>query len=93
MTQPEAAPAALAYRIVTCGTCDNVFMVHAGRPSCPVCGGGPGIVLQEGEINLESTDLAEGRPLQAEPPPEAPAEGQREEEGTSEGSETEQQRI
>lgn len=31
--------------IVVCATCDSVFRVHPGRPSCPHCGGAPGIRL------------------------------------------------
>ena len=54
MTTPEAPPAALWYKIVVCGTCDNVFREHAGRPTCPTCGGPPIIELFSAEIPLEA---------------------------------------
>lgn len=33
--------------IVSCATCDSVFRVHAGRQTCPCCGGPPGILILE----------------------------------------------
>ena len=54
MTNEEAPPAAKWYKIVVCGTCDNVFREHAGRPTCPTCGGPPMIELFSGEIPLEA---------------------------------------
>ena len=73
MTNPEAAPEAVAYQIVVCGTCNVLFMAHAGRPSCPACGGLPFMVLEQGEIPADAGDQAP--PTEEEPaaPAEAPA--------------------
>lgn len=76
MTNPEAPPVAVWYKIVVCGTCDNVFRVHAGRPTCPTCGGEPVIELYDGEISLPPGD--DSSPTQGEG--EAPAEEPRVEE-------------
>lgn len=51
--------------LVSCQTCDVAFLVHPGRPSCPVCGGPPGTILVE---------LALAQPAGDDPTPEpAPA--------------------
>lgn len=75
MTTPEAPTEVGRFQISVCGTCDVVFRVHAGRPSCPVCGGDPNQVLMEGTIEtvLEETPA----PTEGELAP--PAEGQAEE--------------
>ena len=74
MTTPEAAPEAVPYKIVVCGTCNVLFMVHPGRPSCPSCGGEPFLVLQEGEIPASLDDQAPPAEAEAAVPAEAPAE-------------------
>jgi hypothetical protein len=79
MTTEAAAPAAVWYKIVVCGTCDGVFREHAGRPTCPACGGPPMIELFSGEIPLEAPAEApsgEGEApasTEGEPPPKEPA--------------------
>jgi len=74
VTTPEAPAEPERFQISVCGTCDVVFRVHAGRPSCPVCGGDPNQVLIEGTIvgvSEETPALTEGEPA---PPAEAQAE-------------------
>lgn len=83
MTTPEAPPVVGVYRIVVCGTCNVVFMVHAGRPSCPSCGGDPFLILQEGEIPTFSGE--DPSPTEGEAP--APAEGTSEESPAAAGDE------
>ena len=72
MTTPEAPTEAERFQISVCGTCDVVFRVHAGRPSCPVCGGDPNQVIIEGTIETSSDET----PAPAEGEPAPPAEGQ-----------------
>lgn len=74
MTTPEAAPEAVPYKIVVCGTCNVLFMVHPGRPSCPSCGGEPFLVLQEGEIPASLDDQAAPTEEETAAPAEASAE-------------------
>ncbi len=64
-TPPEVA----TFKIVACGTCDNVFRTHPGRPSCPMCGGEPDLELGEGTI--ETPVAEEAATTEAETP--APA--------------------
>ena len=67
MTTPEAPAEVAQFQISVCGTCDVVFRVHAGRPSCPVCGGDPNQVLVEGVVEVGSGGapaLAEGETAQ-----------------------------
>jgi uncharacterized Zn finger protein (UPF0148 family) len=74
MTTPEAPAEVARFQISVCGTCDVVFRVHSGRPSCPVCGGDPNQVLIEGTILTaleEMPALTEGEPA---PPAEASSE-------------------
>ena len=40
--QPQISSA-----LVICGTCDNAFRMHAGRASCPGCGGDATIIVSE----------------------------------------------
>ena len=56
--QPRISAAAVA-----CATCDNIFLMHAGRPTCPACGGEPRLML------LDASDLMPG-------PQEASEEGE-----------------
>ena len=41
----QSAPPAPPEQIVVCSTCDNVFRSHAGRQSCPACGGDPDLAI------------------------------------------------
>jgi hypothetical protein len=74
MTTPEAPAEVGRFQISVCGTCDVVFRVHAGRPSCPVCGGDPNQVLLEGTITDLSPDSLLLDEEKLAPATEAPAE-------------------
>lgn len=69
--------------IVVCGTCDNVYRVHAGRRTCPECGGDPAIVIMTLDVQPgaeeEATSQHEegGQPAAGETPtPPPPAAGE-----------------
>ena len=82
MTQ-EAPPETIDLAIVSCEACDALFLVSPRRPSCPTCGGAPGLYFFEfqggpdGLHLLTHPDLASATPqtpaeapAPAEPPPE-----------------------
>ena len=71
MTTPEAPTEPERFQISVCGTCDVVFRVHAGRPSCPVCGGDPNQVLIGGVIETVSEEAP--APAEGEEAPPAAA--------------------
>lgn len=79
----ETSSAEPAGYIVVCGTCDNVFRVHPGRPTCPACGGDPDYVLMalEPQPGAEEETMSEQQeggdaPSQEIPPPPSPAAGE-----------------
>jgi len=71
MTTAEAPAEVARFQISVCGTCDVVFRVHPGRPSCPVCGGDPDQVLIEGSV--EEAPTAPPAPTGDEEAPAPPA--------------------
>lgn len=78
MTAPEEPERFEA--IVVCGTCDLVFRAHAGRGTCPTCGGEPSMVLHDlvpdpapATAEPEVEDLPEAPQSEVAPTPPVPA--------------------
>lgn len=56
MTQAPPAET-MSLRIVSCETCDQLFLVSPRRETCPGCGGGPGLEFFSFEASPEGVQL------------------------------------
>lgn len=89
---PENGEQPVAQALVICGTCDLCYRIHAGRRTCPACGGEPLAVfmdLHEEPAQEDNGSLATEVPTSLgagdeEPPPEpAPREHSPDADGSS----------
>ena len=70
VTNPEDDQPGIPNAIVACGSCDNVFRVHEGRPTCPACGGDPNLII----LDLDELTPAEAVAPVSDPSPSQTAE-------------------